>query len=55
MTAKRKPKRQKTEDPEQSRRFLKAAAEIEAGGGLSPTEAEAEVRRALERVATKTN
>jgi hypothetical protein len=47
MTAKRKPKHPPDEDEAQSRRFLAAAAEIEAAGGLSPTEADAEVSRSI--------
>lgn len=35
------------EDPEQSRRFIEAANAIEAGGGLSHTEAEQVVDRLL--------
>ena len=50
MTAKRKPKHPKNDDPEQSRRFLEAAKAIEADGGLSPIEAEAEMERAVKRL-----
>jgi Fic family protein len=49
MTAKRKPRRPLNEDAEQSRRFLETAAEIEAAGGLSPTEAEAQIERTFKR------
>jgi hypothetical protein len=52
MTAKPrpKPKRPKIEDPDQSRRFFEAAADIEAAGGLSPTEAELEMERTFTSV-----
>lgn len=43
-TPKPKPK---DEDPEQSKRFLDLAAELEAAGDLSPTEGAATVERIL--------
>lgn len=44
-------KKPKTEDPEQSRRFLEAAREIEADGGLSPTDAEVLVESTIRAIA----
>jgi len=41
----------KLEDPEQSRRFLEAAREITASGGLSPTEAEEAFNQAMKAAA----
>jgi hypothetical protein len=41
-------KKTQPDDPEQSRRFLEAACDIEAAGGLSPTEAEVEIVRVLQ-------
>lgn len=47
MTAKKRPPQD--EDPAQSKRFLDLAAELEADGGLNPTEGEAEFERVLTR------
>lgn len=38
------------EDEAQSKRFLDLASELEAAGGLSPTEAEAEFERVFKKV-----
>ncbi len=46
----KKAKRPPGEDEAQSRRFMEAAAEAEASGGLSPIEAEVEFERAIDRV-----
>lgn len=40
----------KMDDPEQSKRFEEAARAIEADGGLSPTEGEAAVEKAMAAV-----
>lgn len=40
------------DDPEQSKRFEEAAREIEAAGGLSPTEGEAALDKTLSAVST---
>lgn len=40
------------DDPEQSKRFEEAAREIEADGGLNPTEAETALGRVMDGVAT---
>lgn len=45
----RKP--EKLEDPEQSKRFLEAAREVEAAGGLGPTEAAESFDRAMKAAA----
>lgn len=47
MTAKKKSP--PTEDADQSRRFLETARELEADGGLNPTDGE----RAFERLVSK--
>jgi|GEM_PF-3540492 len=39
----------KDEDPEESKRFLDLAAELEAAGDLSPTEGEEAFERLIER------
>lgn len=46
-----KPKKPPLEDEDQSRRFLEAAREIEADGGLSPTDAEGAFERLLGKAA----
>lgn len=48
MTTKKPP--QKNEDPEQSKRFLDLAKELEDAGELDPTEAEKAFERALEKI-----
>jgi hypothetical protein len=50
MTAKKKPP-PKDEDPEESKRFLALAAELEAAGDLSPIEGEGAFERLLEKAA----
>ena len=45
-----KPKRPKLEDEAQSQRFIEAAQELEAAGGLSPTEAEEAFEEAVAKV-----
>lgn len=44
-------KKPKPEDPEQSKRFLEAARELEAAGELNPTEGDEAFERAMEKVA----
>jgi hypothetical protein len=46
-----KTKRPPDEDEEQSRRFLDLAAELEAAGELSPTDAGERFARAMDKVA----
>lgn len=46
-----KAKKPPTEDEAQSRRFLEMARELEADGGLSPTDAEREFDRLLGKAA----
>lgn len=48
MAPKKPPPRD--EDPEQSRRFLDLAAELEAAGDLSPIDAEVSVERTMRGV-----
>jgi len=48
MTDKKKPP---TEDPEQSRRFLDLARELEDAGELIPTDGEKAFERAMGRIA----
>ena len=51
MTTKKPPPQD--EDPEQSKRFLDLAKELEDAGELDPTEAEAALHRLVERSKAK--
>jgi hypothetical protein len=51
MTAKPKKPPPRDEDPEESKRFLALAAELEAAGDLSLTEGEEAFSRLVEKVA----
>lgn len=48
--AKKPPKPQPVEDPDQSRRFLKLVADLEAAGEIDPTEADAAFERLVGKV-----